>query len=266
MVRQSGRFAGGWQNSGRGGEENPFEILEESDDIPEVRASSSNKKNTNTSEPSSEETSNFAGLIDSDIDASFFDQIDKLAHDAQNPQPPVSSSSSSSSRVLTTNCDISSKQLREVLRDQFGFDQFREGQEEAILRVMRGESTLLVIPTGAGKSLCYQMVSHLKPSTLVLVVSPLVALMKDQLANLPGCIKGAVVNSHMKADEQEAILDDVRQSRTQVLFVSPEKVTSEGFIKMCKDFPPISLVCIDEAHCVSEWSHNFRQVLLIVET
>ncbi len=158
-----------------------------------------------------------------------------------------------------THChNITPEMLLSVLQDKFGFSKFREGQQEAMMSILNDKPTLLIIPTGYGKSLCYQLFSYFRPQSLVIVVSPLLALMKDQLRNLPSFLNGGSFGSDTSIQENNDTLEKVRKGQIGILFVSPEKFTSETFIRMCASFPPIGLVCIDEAHCISEWSHNFR--------
>ncbi|GJN27232.1 hypothetical protein PR202_gb15233 [Eleusine coracana subsp. coracana] len=132
--------------------------------------------------------------------------------------------------------DPSKQNLESLLRVSYGYDSFREGQLEAIQKIVAGESTMLVLPTGAGKSLCYQVPAMILPG-LTLVVSPLLSLMVDQLRKLPAFLPGGLLAS------------------SQVLFVSPERFLNEEFLLIFRDALPISLVAIDEAHCISEWEN-----------
>ncbi|KAK1318096.1 ATP-dependent DNA helicase Q-like 5 [Acorus calamus] len=138
-----------------------------------------------------------------------------------------------------------------------GYDCFREGQLEAIRGVLLGESMMLVLPTGAGKSLCYQLTALILPG-LTLVVSPLVALMVDQLRQLPPTIPGGILSSSQTSEESSETLRLLCEGHLKVLFVSPERFLNAEFLSIVRDGPLISLVVIDEAHCLSEWSHNFR--------
>ncbi len=139
-----------------------------------------------------------------------------------------------------------------MLKDVFGFDHFRHGQEEVVDSVLKGHSTLAIFPTGAGKSMCYQLPA-LMMDGLTLVVSPLMALMKDQVDFLKS--KGVLaekLDSSLSRDEDKEVKDKVRANKIKILFVSPEKFNNEMFRNLMDDVK-ISLFVIDEAHCISAW-------------
>lgn len=150
-----------------------------------------------------------------------------------------------------------------ILRVSFEHDEFRNGQLWAIRQCLEGNSALLVLPTGGGKSLCYQFPALLL-NGITIVVSPLVALMMDQMKNLPHFLPGGCLSGKQSAKDTAIVLRDLRRGWIKVLYVSPERLVSRSFLQLVekKCIPPIDLVCIDEAHCLSEWSHNFRPAYL----
>ncbi|KAM4865342.1 ATP-dependent DNA helicase Q4 [Thomomys bottae] len=153
---------------------------------------------------------------------------------------------------------------------QLGHQAFRPGQEHTIMRILSGISTLLVLPTGSGKSLCYQLPALLyarRSPCLTLVISPLLSLMDDQVSSLPPCLKAACLHSGMTKKQQESVLQKVQAAQVHVLLLSPEALVgigtrSSGSLPQTAQLPPVAFACIDEAHCLSQWSHNFRPCYL----
>jgi len=145
----------------------------------------------------------------------------------------------------------------EMLRNHFGFDSLREGQEPVIRALLEGRSALAVFPTGGGKSLCYQLPA-LMLDGLTLVVSPLIALMKDQVDALKAKgIAAARLDSTLDVEEVRRVYDQLFCGSLKLLYIAPERLANEAFRKRLKTLP-VQLVAIDEAHCISEWGHNFR--------
>lgn len=153
--------------------------------------------------------------------------------------------------------------LFKALKDTFGHDEFRKGQLDTIQNLLDGHSTLSIFPTGAGKSLCYQLPAILLENKTSIVVSPLLSLMRDQLQQLEKLdIAATSLNSTQTKEEQQQIIEELEEGKFSLLFLSPESLLKKEYQPVLKSLS-VGIIAVDEAHCVSEWGNSFRPAYLL---
>ena len=144
-----------------------------------------------------------------------------------------------------------------ILKNTFGYDAFREGQEVLVDSTLSGRDVLGIMPTGAGKSICFQVPALLFPG-ITLVVSPLISLMKDQVAALNQLgVHAAYINSSLTEGQYRKAMEFARRGQYKIIYVAPERLMTEAFQLLVQDVE-VSMVAVDEAHCISQWGQDFR--------